>query len=113
MGLKEYIFGFSAESKACEFLQNHGFTILCRNFHSRFGEIDIIAKKDEILHFIEVKATLGEYETAYRLTKSKFEKILKTINFFMMKENFSNEFQIDFLGISKNSVNFIENISAN
>ena len=75
MGLKEYLFGFSAEDRACEFLQNHGFAILCRNFRSRFGEIDIIAKKDEILHFIEVKATLGEYETAYRLTKSKFEKI--------------------------------------
>ena len=113
MGLKEYIFGFNAENLACEYLQKLGFEILSRNFHSRFGEIDIIAKKDEILHFVEVKATNGEYETQYRLTKSKFEKILKTINFFMMKENFSNEFQIDFLGISKNSVNFIENISAN
>ena len=77
MGLKEYLFGFSAEDKACKFLENHGFTILCRNFRSRFGEIDIIAKKDEILHFIEVKATNGEYETAYRLTQSKFETILK------------------------------------
>ena len=113
MGLKEYLFGFSAESRACDFLQNHGFEIVCRNFRSRFGEIDIVAKKDEILHFIEVKATQGEYETEYRLTKSKFEKITKAINFYMLKENFNNEFQVDFIGISKNSVNFIENISAN
>ena len=105
MGLKEYIFGFSAEDRACEFLQNHGFTILCRNFRSRFGEIDIIAKKDEILHFIEVKATLGEYETAYRLTKSKFEKILKTINFFYDEREFfkriSNRFFGNFKKFSK------------
>ena len=112
MGLKEYLFGFSAEDRACEFLQKNGFVILCRNFRSRFGEIDIVAKKDEILHFIEVKATLGEYETEYRLTKSKFEKITKTINFYMMKESFNNEFQVDFIGISKGDVKFIENIWA-
>ena len=113
MGLKEYLFGFSAEDMACDFLQNHGFEIVCRNFRSRFGEIDIVAKKNEILHFIEVKATQGEYETEYRLTKSKFEKITKAINFYMLKENFNNEFQVDFIGISKNSVNFIENIWTN
>ena len=56
MGLKEYKFGFESENKAVKFLKSHGFEILERNFHSRFGEIDIIAKKDEILHFIEVKA---------------------------------------------------------
>ena len=85
MGLKEYKFGFESENKAVKFLKSHGFEILERNFHSRFGEIDIIAKKDEILHFIEVKATSKNYETAYRITSSKFSKILKTIKFYKIK----------------------------
>lgn len=55
MGVKAYLDGILGEDKACKFLKKQGFEILKRNFHSKFGEIDIIAKKDEILHFIEVK----------------------------------------------------------
>ena len=32
-----------------------GYTILARNFYSRYGEIDIVAKRGEILAFVEVK----------------------------------------------------------
>ena len=48
--------GNIAEEKACEFLYDNGFSILDRNFYSSFGEIDIIATKDDVLHFIEVKS---------------------------------------------------------
>ena len=57
MGLEAYLSGILGEDKACAFLKKQGFKILKRNFHSKFGEIDIIATKDEILHFIEVKFT--------------------------------------------------------
>ena len=77
MGLKEYLFGKSSEERACEFLRKFGFVILERNFHSKFGEIDIIALSSEkILHLIEVKATSGRYETEDRLNKAKNMKIL-------------------------------------
>ncbi|HEC1788756.1 TPA: YraN family protein, partial [Campylobacter lari] len=59
MALFEYLFGKKGEELACEFLKTQGFEILKRNFYSKFGEIDIIAKKDKILHFIEVKSTQG------------------------------------------------------
>lgn len=111
MGLKEYKFGFESENKAVKFLKSRGFEILERNFHSRFGEIDIIAKKDEILHFIEVKATSKNYETVYRITSSKFSKILKTIKFYIAKNQNETDFQVDFIGINKEKISFIENIS--
>ena len=38
------------------FLMKHGFTVLTTNYRTRFGEIDIIAKKDNRLRFIEVKS---------------------------------------------------------
>ena len=46
--------GKEAEEKASLYLQKEGYTILERNFHSKFGEIDIIASKENQLHFFEV-----------------------------------------------------------
>ena len=50
MALKEYLFGFKSEDRAVKYLKNLGYEIVDRNFKSKFGEIDIVAKKDEILH---------------------------------------------------------------
>ena len=36
--------GSWGEDRACEYLIANGMTIICRNYHSRYGEIDIIAK---------------------------------------------------------------------
>ena len=47
--------GNYGETLACEHLEKNGYLVLERNFHSRHGEIDIIARKDEYLVFIEVK----------------------------------------------------------
>ena len=38
--------GREAEDYACKFLIEQGFAVLERNFHTRFGELDIVAKKD-------------------------------------------------------------------
>lgn len=111
MGLKEYIFGFDCEKTACKFLQNSGYEILERNFKKKFGEIDIIAKKGEILHFIEVKSTNGKYEVAYRITQAKFEKITKTAQFYMQKFGLENDFQIDLVCVKSGKIEILENIS--
>lgn len=47
MGFASYLSGILGEDKACEFLKKQKFEILKRNFRSKFGEIDIIAKKME------------------------------------------------------------------
>ncbi len=62
--------GAQAEDFACVFLRECGFEILERNFFARYGEIDIIALKDNVVHFIEVKS--GEsFEPIYNITPSK------------------------------------------
>lgn len=48
--------GKIGESITKRFLMKHGFTVLATNYRTRFGEIDIIAKKDNKLRFIEVKS---------------------------------------------------------
>ncbi len=49
-------FGKAGEQMAVEWLELHGFQIISRNWRFRRYEVDIIASKDRILHFIEVKS---------------------------------------------------------
>jgi putative endonuclease len=52
--------GKSGEDLACRELERRGYAILARGYRSRFGEIDIIAKHDQTIVFIEVKARAGD-----------------------------------------------------
>jgi putative endonuclease len=49
-------FGKAGEQMAAEWLELHGFQVICSNWRYRRYEIDIIASKDGILHFVEVKS---------------------------------------------------------
>jgi putative endonuclease len=48
--------GRVGEKIACRYLRRHLFSIIERNYNSRYGEIDIIAKRGELIIFVEVKA---------------------------------------------------------
>ena len=47
--------GAWGEEKAVRFLQQQGYSLVTRNFRSRFGEIDIIVENDDFLVFVEVR----------------------------------------------------------
>lgn len=49
-------FGFLAEDAAARWLESNGYRIRERNFHCPYGEIDIVAEKDELVCFVEVRA---------------------------------------------------------
>lgn len=49
-------YGRLAEEDAVRFLESLGFVILATNFHSRMGELDIVAMEQGTLCFVEVKA---------------------------------------------------------
>ena len=48
--------GGAAEERACRHLDRSGFTIVERNFRTRGGEIDIVARKGDVLVFVEVRS---------------------------------------------------------
>jgi putative endonuclease len=79
-------FGRIAENYAVSLLESKGYKIIGRNFRSRFGEIDIIALKDNCLIFVEVKARwsrkFGAPEEA--VTASKLWKIKRTGEYFCL-----------------------------
>ena len=72
--------GNIAEAKAVAYLQENGYLIVEQNFYSRFGEIDIIAAKNSVVHFVEVKSG-DDYEKAIQnITRSKLAKLLNNNN---------------------------------
>lgn len=48
------------EAIAAKYLTNHGFTIIERNFKLSFGELDLVARNRDIIHFVEVKTVSHE-----------------------------------------------------
>lgn len=48
--------GEIGENLACEYLQKNGYKILDRNYSRKWGELDIVARKGNIVHFVEVKS---------------------------------------------------------
>jgi putative endonuclease len=100
--------GNLAEDKAIFYLQEQDFLVIDRNFSSRFGEIDIIAIKEKVLHFVEVKS--GEYDPIYQITTSKLSKIQKTAYIYMSKKRLDMDFCIDALIVTE-TIEFIENIT--
>jgi putative endonuclease len=80
--------GNEGEDKACEYLKKQGYKILARNYSAKTGEIDIIARRKNILVFVEVKTRA---DNAYggalaALGASKQTKITKTALLYI-KEN--------------------------
>jgi putative endonuclease len=51
--------GAKGEDLAADFIKSQGYKIICRNYRTKLGEIDIIAEDKDVLCFIEVKTRAG------------------------------------------------------
>lgn len=110
--------GKRGEELAIQFLIKKGYRILTTNFYSRFGEIDIIAKKDNAISFVEVKTrSTSLFGTpAEAITRNKLSKIIKTAQYYLLaSKQQKSSYQFDaievFIENGKNRINLIENIT--
>ena len=96
-------FGKRGEDIACSFLADNGFDILKKNYRfSRFGEIDLIAKKESLIIFVEVKSRrTGHFGGAlYSINKRKQITIKKVAQQFLVanpdiySKNYTNRFDL-------------------
>ena len=67
--------GLSAESRAAAFLVAKGFRILARRWKSPLGEIDIVARRRQLLVFVEVKARAKLDDAAESVTPRQRARI--------------------------------------
>ncbi len=77
-----------AEQLACEHVKQQGWTIIQRNFHCRRGELDIIARKQHTLAFIEVKYRRSEAfgGPLASLTPSKRKRLLAAAQVYLQQQ---------------------------
>ncbi len=101
--------GNRAEESVRKYLVKNGYKILKKNFHSKFGEIDIVALKDEVITFFEVKYSKN-YNPIYRITPEKMRKIIKTIDYYFLVNNHEEEYQISAALVTPEGIEIMENI---
>ncbi|MFT6829396.1 MAG: putative endonuclease [Candidatus Paceibacteria bacterium] len=106
---KTQIIGQYGEDICTKWLQNNDYSVIERNFTKKEGEIDIIAEKTNILHFIEVKSVTrekkenvlrerspDEYNPAQNVTREKIAKCFKVISQYKQENNVSYETKTQF-----------------
>ncbi|AQX08828.1 YraN family protein [Elizabethkingia ursingii] len=94
-------FGKLAEELAVNFLKQNHYQILARNWYWQKAEIDIIAKKDNIIHIVEVKArTSDDFITPEEAVNRKKRKLLiMAANEFVQNLDEEVEVQFDIISI--------------
>jgi putative endonuclease len=77
--------GLSAESRACAWLIARGYRVLARRFRTPVGEIDIVAKRRNLVAFIEVKARAALDDAAYAVTPRQQQRIIAAAQAWLAK----------------------------
>jgi len=105
--------GKRGESLAAQFLTRKGYKIIDRNFHARYGEIDIVCLKDGILVFVEVKTRCGRVfgTPEEAVTPRKLHEIIQTSQYYTLTHpNFPSAQRIDVIAIDINGDNSVGDI---
>lgn len=102
--------GNQGEILAEKFLIQDGYKILEKNYMCKMGEIDIIAEKDNVIHFVEVKTKRKSqnFIPADSINSKKINHLRKTaLRYIQSNENNGKEYCFDLIGIE---VQHLENI---
>ena len=98
--------GALGERVAAHYLSERGFEIVGRNITRKTGEVDIIARKDDTLHFVEVKSIVcealpdpqgkqDEYDPSANLHEAKIRKVARTAEWYTAERDWEGDWQVD------------------
>ncbi len=111
--------GDIGENIACDCLKGKGFEIIERNYLKKWGEIDIIAKKNNIIHFIEVKSVThgtSNYRPEDNMHPWKLRRLARTMQTYLLDKKLDCDWQLDLVTVKidqtnrKARVEIIENL---
>jgi putative endonuclease len=102
--------GKLGEQIACRFLESRGYKVVSLNYRKPWGEIDVIAEKNNEVRFIEVKTVSREIKREIsreidnaaeeRIDIRKLKKLARTATLYMIEKGDDREYQIDAVGIT-------------
>jgi len=102
--------GDIGEEVAFSYLKDRGYKILERNYSSKFGEIDIIAKQGKIIVFVEIKtrhdALQSDLYPERNVDRRKQRKLIRTAEYYLIKNKYPDDtsWQIDVIGVELDTV---------
>ena len=88
--------GLSAEARAAAWLMAKGYRILARRFRTPHGEIDLVARKRDLVAFIEVKARASLDDAAYAVTPRQQARIIAAAEAWLMAHPEHAELELRF-----------------
>jgi putative endonuclease len=88
--------GLSAEALAAAYLMAKGYRILAKRFRTPHGEIDLVARKRDLVAFIEVKARASLDDAAYAVTPRQQARIIAAAQAWLMTHPEHAEFELRF-----------------
>lgn len=100
----KYQFGMEGQQYAEKYLTQKGYAIVKRNYYTKVGEIDLIARFGEYIIFVEVKYRSGTGHGLPReaVGRGKQRKIIKTAMYYIMENNLDDQdFRFDVVEVLK------------
>ena len=93
--------GRNAEAVASAYLERHDFTVIKRNWRTRWCEIDIIARRDTVLYFVEVKFRLSNAfgSGLDYITPKKLAQMTRAAQGFVNINNWEGDYQLCVLAL--------------
>ncbi|WP_433995653.1 YraN family protein [Bradyrhizobium tropiciagri] len=88
--------GISAESRAAALLIAKGYRILAKRFRTPYGEIDLVARRRNLVVFVEVKARASLDDAAYAVTPRQQQRIINAAQAWLMAHPEHAEFDLRF-----------------
>jgi putative endonuclease len=88
--------GLSAESRAAAYLMAKGYRILAKRFRTPHGEIDLVAKRRNLLAFVEVKARATLDDAAFAVTPRQQARIVDAAQAWLVMHPEHADFELRF-----------------
>ncbi|HXH43180.1 MAG TPA: YraN family protein [Bradyrhizobium sp.] len=88
--------GISAESRAAAYLMAKGYRILARRYRTAHGEIDIVARRGNLISFVEVKARASLDDAAFAVTPRQQQRIIDAAQGWLVAHPEHAEFELRF-----------------
>ena len=88
--------GLSAESRAAAYLMAKGYRILARRYRTPHGEIDIVARRRNLIAFVEVKARATLDDAAFAVTPRQQQRIIDAAQGWLVAHPEHAEFELRF-----------------
>jgi putative endonuclease len=106
---RAYRKGHEAEALAIAYLEREGWSICASRYKTAYGEIDVVAQKQDWLIFVEVKARATAEEALYAVTPRQQQRIIQAAQYYCTEHPSHFNMRFDVIAVSNtNSITHIE-----